>query len=240
MSSENRFVDASVALILKRVDDAVRDGDRIHAVIREILSGEPEPVAQTAARSPESLYAGAATGLIELLSGVLFLSRGVLPAGGGTTQPWLSDRRNGPRQLAVTTTPTDGPAVRVLLEEGPVNKSLVESRPHAQGLGAAQGGRRQPPDHSGGGAQSNVRSVLGQGLFAFGATDRDALRQTLDECESLLETNQPIDRVARRWWREHRFKSESPVAAVVVARDVRELHRPERAAASTVGRVVVE
>jgi acyl transferase domain-containing protein/3-hydroxymyristoyl/3-hydroxydecanoyl-(acyl carrier protein) dehydratase len=108
--------DAAIALVLKRLDDAIRDGDHIHSVLRPDETSEGIPVfgAETSVG-----HAGAAAGLASLARACLALREQVLPADchSGLPRPWLRDLETGPRRAVVEARTSAGQAVRVLLEQ---------------------------------------------------------------------------------------------------------------------------
>jgi 3-hydroxymyristoyl/3-hydroxydecanoyl-(acyl carrier protein) dehydratase/malonyl CoA-acyl carrier protein transacylase len=132
--------DGAVAIVLKRVEDARRDDDRIYAILRGIGgAASPEDArkqAQTEAvdastdltriEFPEAArigHAGAASGLIELVRTALCLYQQILPSG---PQFWLRNRVDGPRRASVLCS-GHGNSIYAILEE-------VENEPERTAL----------------------------------------------------------------------------------------------------------
>ena len=127
--------EGAVALVLKRLDDALRDGDRVYATIRgtSAVTGRPErsrggvrPAIEEDFRTPSNAPAtgsveseigrpGAAAGLASVTRAALCLYQQIIPASSGP-QYWLRNREDGPRQAAVTVTGLGGTRHQVLLE----------------------------------------------------------------------------------------------------------------------------
>jgi 3-oxoacyl-(acyl-carrier-protein) synthase/3-hydroxymyristoyl/3-hydroxydecanoyl-(acyl carrier protein) dehydratase len=86
--------DAAVVLVLKRLEDARRDGDPILALLG---SGAEEPALRFGEEgfSASSLFghAHAAVGLVEVAAAVVALRHGVRPIAGAPASPWADDRR---------------------------------------------------------------------------------------------------------------------------------------------------
>jgi acyl transferase domain-containing protein len=112
--------DAAVALVLKRLDDAERDGDCVYAVLPD---EEPEgaDVRLGLAEGATSLvpvvgHAHAASGLVHVAAGALALHHRLRPVGrGGVVTPWLADTER--RAVAVTVDATGGQRATVHLVE---------------------------------------------------------------------------------------------------------------------------
>src|SRR5262249_38970668 len=119
--------------VLKRLEDAVRDGDGIHAILRE---GEAEGVEWISDASETIGYIGAANGLASLARACLCLRERVLPG----PLPWLRDREAGPRIAGVGEQAPDGGWVSVLLEEwAPAAVPSVAPTPSGEGLFVVEG-----------------------------------------------------------------------------------------------------
>ncbi|WP_405719304.1 beta-ketoacyl synthase N-terminal-like domain-containing protein [Streptomyces sp. NBC_01537] len=112
--------DAAVALVLKRLADARRDGDPVIAVLddsadpatADMLVGAAEDVGGRPAFDPAALFGTphAATGLLAVACAALALHHRALPAAGAPAVPAL-----GVRSAEVTVTPLDAPAARLRL-----------------------------------------------------------------------------------------------------------------------------
>lgn len=91
--------DAAVALVLKRLEDAQRDGDRVYALVDEVFVAATSDAAEAAPSRLESLlqerfgYAHAAFGLVETTAAALALHHRRAVDGA----PWLCDQ---PRRAA--------------------------------------------------------------------------------------------------------------------------------------------
>ena len=118
--------DGAVVLILKRLSDAERDSDTVHAVLRDGSSllpspqrGEGLPVSTTSSAAErfdavaDFGHCGAAQGLASVLKAVLCLDRQMLcrPA------YWIRDRADGPRRAEVCQRGFDRNYASVILEE---------------------------------------------------------------------------------------------------------------------------
>ena len=130
--------EGAAALVLKRFDDAVRDGDRVYAVVRGLGASTSAPEAEVEATrrasgefdnadiftitdiDSEIGHAGAASGLASIVKATLSLHDG--PPGAT-----LRNREDGPRRAEVASIGLDGNALHVVLEEGPVSPAQVVS-----------------------------------------------------------------------------------------------------------------
>jgi 3-hydroxymyristoyl/3-hydroxydecanoyl-(acyl carrier protein) dehydratase len=123
--------DGAVALVLKRLDDAVRDGNRIHAVLRDGDMGE-----RIDSVTGNVGYIGAAAGLASLVRACLCLREQVLPGDGDSRRPrpWLRDRERGPRRATIEAPGIIGGAVHVCLQEWE-DSSSVSAAPVPSGEG---------------------------------------------------------------------------------------------------------
>ncbi|HVE13405.1 MAG TPA: beta-ketoacyl synthase N-terminal-like domain-containing protein, partial [Elusimicrobiota bacterium] len=191
--------EGAAAFVLKRLDDAVRDGDRVYAVLD--FSGKPAvplaPVDSVVGRT------GAAAGAAALAQAALALYQQILPAApGAPTGPrfWLRNRKEGPRRAAVQASGGAGLPVRLVLEEleGQVSpRAAVE--------------RRQPL-----GSRSEA-------LFVAAADDVPAMLASMRRLKALARGAADVEALARRWFAAE--GREGRLAVSLVARDAAELVR---------------
>ena len=104
--------DGATAFVLKRLEDAVRDGDRIHAVIRKIGVQDTNSTIPTVS-FPASV--GAATGLLGLTRAVSNLSERTLNE--PLRHHWLSNQNEGVRRLQVHGCGVDGRNLSIEVSE---------------------------------------------------------------------------------------------------------------------------
>jgi acyl transferase domain-containing protein/3-hydroxymyristoyl/3-hydroxydecanoyl-(acyl carrier protein) dehydratase len=199
--------DAAVSLVLKRLDDARRDGDRVYAVIQGFgtslpLDGGECPVGMGGS-------AGTAAGLVETAKAVLCLHHQILPPARVEDRPraaqfWLRNRAEGLRRAEVGVSSLAGTCLHVILEEppGPEMPTAESSSEWAQPLG--------------------LRRL---GLFAIEAGDDAGLSERIGELAALSRQfpSEPIDSLARRWWRRHPNDPSLRRGLAVVAEDVESL-----------------
>jgi len=200
------------AFVLKRLADAERDGDRIYAVIQGL--GVASDPARARAQAGEGVTtaiefdakddigdAGAASAAASLAKAALALWHEILP--GPPPQYWLHDCCIGPRRAMVTATSVDGTHYAIVLEENRnQNNRLILA-----------GDRRQPL----GPRTEAIFVVRGQSSSELIA----GLERLCRWAES--QPHQPIERLARQWFRQ---SSESPpcqFVAAIVSRNVPEL-----------------
>jgi len=82
--------DAAVVIVLKRLEDARRDGDAVHALLRSEGAGEP-----TASLTPLFGHAHAASGLLQLAAAAAACRHRAQPRGeGAAAVPWLPTERD--------------------------------------------------------------------------------------------------------------------------------------------------
>ena len=103
--------EAGVALVVKRLSDAQRDGDRVLAVVRDV-DAQLDRARVEASRFGN---AGAASGLVALLVETLSIHHRIVA--GAKATPWASD--GAPRRRTVRQPSMDGTTVSVALEQAP-------------------------------------------------------------------------------------------------------------------------
>jgi acyl transferase domain-containing protein len=192
-----RTGDGAVALVLKRLDDARRDGDHVLAIFGEgseplYREGSGESVVPTA---DVFGHCGAAVGLAAIARACLALNEKTLPPRrDAKSQYWLHDRERGPRSAEVRVAGLLGAAETVALRE---DEERIEPRV----------------------------TVLPRpcGLFLVAGDTRAEFAGRLERLQALAEGEENIDALARRWWRETRSQGRGAERVALVARDVREL-----------------
>ena len=137
--------DAAVVLVLKRLDDAERDGDKVYAVLpdEDVAGAEVHLGLGHGATSlvPIVGHAHAASGLVHVAAGALALHHRLCPVTrGGVVTPWLADTER--RSVTVTIEATGGQRATVHMVEAsaapaPLARPIV---PQLQAFAAA--GRR--------------------------------------------------------------------------------------------------
>ncbi len=207
--------EGAAAVVLKRLDDAVRDGDPVLAVIRGVASGagdrlveacreagvDPAAVEWIPDAADDVGWAGAAAGTAALVKTVLCLHPQILPpADGRPATYWLRDRMDGPRRAAVGCSDADGGRVDVVLEEW----EPAATADHAD--------RRQP------------LGPRDEALFVVEGRDSAALVHELERMlDRLAGPDAGIEADARAWLRDHPGSPNEPLAVALVARDRTEL-----------------
>lgn len=188
--------DGAAAVVLKRVSDAVRDGDSIAAVIRgfgaapdsnanvavELAWSEAGVIAPSAMREPSELdlqlgVPGAAAGLVSVVESALSLRHRVRGQGKGARAAiWSAG--SSPRRVGVTSHGFDGTALHVALEQGP------SSSPESAFDGARPAG-----------------------IFLVDASSRSALIELVT-----ANRRESIDRLAATWFRRSAASTSALVA----------------------------
>jgi acyl transferase domain-containing protein/3-hydroxymyristoyl/3-hydroxydecanoyl-(acyl carrier protein) dehydratase len=190
--------DSAFCLVLKRLDDARRGGDRIAAVIRDVATSTGDGGVRT-------VEYGAATGLAAVLGAAAGLSDQIRPAtgagGGGRGRParfWPRNRGDGPRLEIVETPSVGGRVTRVVLEEGPTGGVRAGSPPSRSGVQAR---------------------LCRSGLFALECPDERSLLERIGQLEDLVRASGDVrvDSLARRWWQGHHQHPRAPLGLAIVA-----------------------
>jgi len=216
--------DGGAVLVLKRLDEARRDGDKIYGVIKGVGSanrgadgstdatglaneraredgglanpGDPSPVIwEDQNQTPMLGHAGSAHCMKALLACLLGLRHRLLP-GRGKPHYWLRNRLDGPRRALVGEDGSDGTAISILLEE---------ANPDAQ-----------------------VRPVVESDnqLFFLGAEDGEALlAQTLELADMAARHSGTLPAIAETWWTRTKREAQ-PWRLVFLCKTMEELqHR---------------
>ena len=89
-------------MVLKRLDDAQRDGDRIYAVIRDVGRRRDDAGVQPIESADADVgHTGAASGLVSFVKASLCLHHEVIPRH-GAPRYWVRNRADGPRRASVS------------------------------------------------------------------------------------------------------------------------------------------
>lgn len=200
--------EGAAALVLKRAEDAQRDGDTVLAWITENGTvGYAESAASTS-RAGSSIPSacltdqvgdlGAAAGLVRVVRAVLALGQQLLPeTSHGPASFWLTDSTSEPRRVAVESRRVDESVLRAVLEE---NASQDSNSPAAV----------LPLDHA---------------LFALEGNNRGELLEGLRQLRQRLSAEQPVADLARDWWQQQGLMPEKSQAVVLLATTPRELEQ---------------
>ena len=205
--------DGAVALVVKRLEDAQRDGDRIYAILGEVATDRGDTstrptitdkgVHEIGSIQADLGNAGAATGLATVAKAALCLDRRILPASDAVKEPsfWLRNRAEGPRRARVSISSLGENHGRVDLEEFEDNRLPA---------------RRQP-----------LRPRMSLGLFAIEADDESALAERIHELNDLARTSSisDISTLARRWWQRYPNDPRLRLGTALVADRVESLQR---------------
>ena len=217
--------EGAAALVLKRLDDALRDGDRVYAIVRDakavtcrsIGPADPDDATLSSHGAMGSVRSaigrpGAATGLAAVVRAALCLYQQIIPGhrqdarDRGGPQFWLRNRAEGPRRAEVRTFGLGGTCHTLILEavEDAVQPRGVVEIERAQPLGARR-----------------------LAVFALEADDRRRLIERIAELIALAgeDPDPPIERLARRWWSRCKPDPSLQLGMAVIAGTVCSLRR---------------
>jgi acyl transferase domain-containing protein/3-hydroxymyristoyl/3-hydroxydecanoyl-(acyl carrier protein) dehydratase len=228
--------EGAAALVLKRLGDAVRDGNRVYAVIRDTASATSQSPGLETLHGASRLTdvgcvqdaigrVGSATGLAAVVKAAISLYQEILPPGQdqtGTQAPatsasagplvrqgpkfWLRNRAQGPRRALANVAGLGGTFHQVILEE---------AEPTEQSSARHEVERAQP---------LGARNLA---LFALEAEDHRGLLERACELLDLVESHHdaPIEWLARLWFSRKRIDHRLPLGMAIVAADIRSLRR---------------
>ncbi len=217
--NEETIGEGAVALVLKRLDDAVRDGDRVYAVVSGLgASSGNAALAQERAyaeakvdrafvRSIDSAAAevghtGAASGLVSVAKAALALYHEVIPS--KSPQYWVRNKADGARRAGVSVSSIDGNHAHVVLEAFESAKVLSKGRP---------------------------LELKGEALFVVRAADAAGLAGELKSLQHVVASSdgEALTGLARDCWLRSNAAS-GPSALALVAQDAAQLMRLTEAA----------
>jgi PfaB family protein len=217
--------DGASALVLKRLDDAQRDGDRVFAVLSPRGKGEEhasnalyvdgagplrvEPVRQLIGRC------GSAEGLASVVRACAALDARILPARIGIDrrvvkpQYWLHDSADGSRSARIVVEGLLGYERELTLSESP---SLAPLRT----LASANGGFRKAYTHP-----TKNRPAI----FLLAADSLAKIRSQFQRLATLVESQNIADigSLGRTWWERNRRSQNGLFRLALVADSVAEL-----------------
>ncbi len=209
--------EGATALVLKRLDDALRDGDRVYSVIREVITVTDRAIGP--AEADNAIFsshgatgsvvsaigrAGSATGLAAVVRSALCLYHQIIPdprpdadhAGG--PRFWLRNRTEGPRLAEICASGLGGTSHTVILEgiDDELQPREVIELERAQPLGARR-----------------------LAIFSLEADDRQGLAERARELTALADEDPdaPIERLARRWWARYKLDRSRVLGMAVIA-----------------------
>ena len=204
--------EGAASVILKRHDDALRDGDRIYAVIDAvnaasgIVASENNSTGDafdwTSAEAGIG-HAGAASGLASIVKTALALHHDILPsirAGKPSPQYWLRDRVEGPRRASVTSSSVDGNRLFVEMSAPVITRDCSERVRFSSSLDE-------------------------EAIFVISASDATGLLTGLQDLQrhSELSSPTPFRSLARAWWKLHPHTRSSSVHVALLPRDLKQL-----------------
>ncbi|HUQ69645.1 MAG TPA: beta-ketoacyl synthase N-terminal-like domain-containing protein, partial [Planctomycetaceae bacterium] len=236
------FADAAVAVIVKRHVDAVRDGDRIYAVLRDptqasrerqrpeseplLIVGEASDAPLTLTLSPEAGARGP-----EKKSDRLFVEP-LADCGAATgllnvVQSALALHQQilPPARLTAADGSRDVEHQFWLHDrcQGP-RRAEVGTTTASGGVARIEMAEISSPETTG--TVIERRQPLGEfpaALFVFDGNDVDDLRTTMRDCRTMLPDHGSVERTAREWFRHRPLDADRRLATAVLAGDLDEL-----------------
>ena len=205
--------DGATAVVLKRLEDARRDGDVVHAVIRAIRQ-ENAPAATNP--PPASPAAGAASGLLSLAAAVGSLRERLQI--GSVIDYWLHNRAEGPRRMQVPGQGVDGRCLTIELEESSEPEKSLEPV-HDRPLLEPTIGTSRP-----------AVTVLPAQLLVIEGHSLDDIQTGLLQLQECLGTAPSLSLLARQWFHQQPPRFESRLAMTLIVKSREELPQLIRAA----------
>lgn len=211
---DTSLVDSATALVLKRYEDAIRDGDRIHAVIRRIdTSADASALPLTGLdadsdswQPPSSALpsTGAAAGLMKLSSAVESLTRKTLFE--PVQSYWLHNDTDGPRRIQLSGMGYDGRSLRMEITEA---DAAGDRRPRRTDLSPA--------------ADGSVNAVpLPASLFVVDGDSIVDLRAGLALLAERASNAPSVESLARDWFKIRPPQTEHRLGMCLVIRAISE------------------
>ncbi|GIW80967.1 MAG: type I polyketide synthase [Gemmatales bacterium] len=190
--------DGAVAVVLKRKGDAIRDGDRIYALVElDHSTGQTTAGPDSRPKFEPGEHLGAADALAQALKSVLCLYFQVRPGPFGP-QYWLRNRCEGPRTCDLPTGDSLGKAI-IRLKEAEHTDHLYRRPPIVE----------QDP-----------------ALIAIEGNSTDELRDVLLELEDRAKAGSvSVSQLARRWLADHPLDARRKYGLGLLAADLGELNR---------------
>ncbi|MEM7023927.1 MAG: acyltransferase domain-containing protein, partial [Pseudomonadota bacterium] len=186
-ADRQRAGDAAVTLVVKRLADARRDGDRIYAVLDPeqqdatlelSLDGDASPVSQRFG------HAHAASGLLHIAAAAVACASASKPTPNGAATPWLPP----PRSAKVTVRSFSGQADTIGLTADSKTKPFPTGHTTAPILAAFAGEDRKTLMRQ---VREGTEGGFGAAKLAVVAADPDQLAARIDQALALLETPCP-------------------------------------------------
>jgi PfaB family protein len=193
--------DGAACVVLKRLSDAKRDGDRVYAVLREFgRSPGPEDHETITNESLQATigHCGCASGMAALVAGAMSLyHRTLITTARGNH--WLCDRASGPRRLRVVS--QHGDTAGAILEESDADLARLEERSRPMG-------------------------ELPEAIFSLEGSDQSIIAGLLDELEHMAGDHRgSIEMLVRKWLDRHPPAASVSLALAIVSGSVDELKK---------------